>query len=205
METPQPVQWPTKAPWIHRAWIGPVLGALAFLLTFGFVGAVTGEIMLKVSEADRLVASVEASEAAMIGYQESIKVIVEEFGDTAGLTDEDRALMLEEIGAAAQEAVPVVDRAGAAVAGVGFLPWHGDLAKARDAYLAHNRAWSEYLAVVAEDPAQVDATSDEIDSTFMEAERLLRGSVPDTSLRDLDARLDVIFAVPLDQSQGQLA
>ena len=73
---------------------------------------------------------------------------------------------------------------------------------AQDAYLAHNRAWQEYLARAAQDPAQFGVDDTEVNDTFEAAEAPVRAALPPYALFDLVTRVDVIFAPPPVESGG---
>lgn len=82
------------------------------------------------------------------------------------------------------------------------MPWHGKIAAGKQAYVIHNQAWQDYLGASAKDPAELLVDQPEIDSTFMDAEPLLKKAVPDPPLFDLKKRVNDIFVEGQAQPDG---
>jgi hypothetical protein len=112
------------------------------------------------------------------------------------LSDEDQAALDKELKAAAAAGRTAIAAAGDGVAAARWLAWHRDIGAAQDAYLAHNRAWQDYLGRAADDPAEFGRPEDDVNTTFEAAEDPLRAAIPSLALFDLHDRIDVIFAPP---------
>lgn len=184
-----------RRPSVARRWIPLGIGLLAFLIALGAGLLVTVDWGVRNAEMRRLVTAVEASEAAMGDTQAAVADAFDAFdasdGGQAAKMELDSTLT-----AAADEGRRQIAAAAGPIAAVRVLPWHHDLAKARDAYLAHNRAWQDYLARATDDPAEFDAEQTEVNDTFMAVEPLMRAALPDPPLFDLGRRVDAIFAPP---------
>lgn len=185
-------------------WLPPLIGVLSFLLVLGVGSVLTIEWGTRNAEMRRLVTAVEASEAAMTQTQISVAEALDAFeasdGGEAAKMELDSTLT-----AAADEGHRQIEAAGRTVASVDVLPWHTRIIKARDAYLAHNRAWQEYLLRATDDPGEFDREQLEVNSTFEAVEPLMRGALPNPPLFDLEERVDAIFAPPVSGEDLQSA
>ncbi len=197
-----------RTPWIHRRWVGPLAGLLAFLLLVIPAAAVGFDYVMRAYEANRLLTRIEASEAAMIAFDAQAQAAVAVLGDGANgasPTDAQVQQARDALTAAARDGQQAIADAGAKVAAVKILAWHGDLAKAREAYLAHNHAWQDYLAAAQLDPAEFDKPQQAINDTFAAAERAMRAGMGGLALFDIRDRLEAIFAPPPQDSGGTSA
>jgi hypothetical protein len=122
--------------------------------------------------------------------------ILADYEGRAPLSDEDQAALDEELKAAAVAGRAAIAAAGDDVAGVRWLAWHRDIGAAQDDYLAHNRAWQDYLGRAADDPAEFGRPQDDVNTTFEAAEGRFRAAIPALALFDLRDRVDAIFAPP---------
>jgi len=188
-----------------RRWLPYVAGAIAFVVVLVGLGAVVGDWGARNVEMRALITKIEASEDAMGTLQENVQGIFAEYEGAGSLSDEDRAAIDEELRAAAAAGRDAVAVAGDGVAGVRWLAWHRDVRDAQEAYLAHNRAWQDYLSRAAEDPAEFARPQSEVNETFMAAEDPIRSALPVPVLFDLVERVDVIFAPPEGSQPGQQA
>lgn len=177
-------------------------GGAAFVLVLLVAGALVGDWGLRNGEMRALVTRIEASEAAMGALQGEIQSVLAEYQDAEALSVEDRAALDERLAQAAGAGRDAVAAAGAQVAALRWLSWHSEVGAAQDAYLAHNRAWQEYLSRAAEDPAEFAVEQTEVNDTFEAAEAPVRAAVPPLALFNLPARVDVIFAPPPDDTGG---
>lgn len=201
-QTTVPDRLVPRTPWIHRGWVGPVAGLLAFVLVLLPV-AVWGLAYVGSSyEADRLITRIEASEAAMIAFDAELNGIAAGLGDPATATQEQVTAAQQAMVDAAARADDEITAAGEAVAEARVAPWQQGLATARDAYVAHNQAWQDYLAAAQADPAQFTAPQQEINDTFVQAERDVRRATAGMILFDLPERVDAIFAPPEQSGSG---
>lgn len=189
-----------------RRWLPILLGLATFLIVLVGLGAVVGDWTARNLEMRSLVTQVEASEAAMGTFQDSVMAIANEYQGRGQLSDADQAQLDAALKQAATEGRDAIAAAGDKVAGVRWLLWHRDVGAAQKAYLAHNRAWQDYLNKAAQDPAEFGKKQDAINSTFAEAEIDVRAAVPVPPLFHLRDRVDVIFAPPpVPEGAGQQA
>ena len=188
---PQP-----RAPRRPRRWLPIIAGAVTFVVVLATLGLVVGDVVARSIEMRSLVSRVEASESAMGALQEDVRVILSEYEGQAPLSDEDQAALDEKLTAAAAKGRDAIAAAGDRVAGVQWLAWHREIGEAQDAYLAHNRAWTDYLGRAATDPAEFARPQDDVNTTFEAAESPFRAALPALPLFDLADRIDAIFAPP---------
>lgn len=146
-------------------------------------------------QADRLITAVEASERAMGVVQRQVGDVFEEF-NSEDLTEERRAELVDELSVIATEGEVAIAEAGEQVAQVRIWPINSRLEEAREAYLRHNRAWVDYMARAAEDPAEFVSPQQEVNDSFFDARGPLWRAIPALDLLDLQARLRVIYAEP---------
>ena len=179
-----------------RRWVPYAAGALAFLVTLVVLGGIVGDWAARNYEMRTLVTRIEASEATMGDLQANVEEILARYQGQGELTDENRAALDAELAAAAAEGRDAIGAAGDGVAGVRWLAWHRDVSQAQEAYLAHNRAWRNYLDQAAKDPAEFAAPQDAVNQTFEAAEAPIRAALPVPALFDLLSRIDSVFAPP---------
>jgi hypothetical protein len=182
-------------------WVPYVAGLLTFVIAFFAVGTVSVDWLLRSSQTLEFVSSVEGSEAAMTWTQENVQAVLEGGGENP--TDEQVAAAASELRAIAAEGRDRIKAAGDAVAAVPVSPWHGDLLRAREAYLRHNKAWQDYLGRAAEDAGEFGKPQEEVDSTFLAAEPLFRAAIPNPDIFGILDRIDVIFAEPIPDGPTQ--
>lgn len=175
-------------------WLPPVLGVAVFLVTLLGLGMIVGDWTSRNLEMRALVNAVEDSEAAMQWTDDQIQQIVQESGANGKLTDAQQEKAWDALSEAAYAGEFAITAAGDVVAGVTVLPWHGDIVRAQDAYLAHNEAWQRYMKAAVDDPALLFKPQPDINSTFDAAQPLMERAVPIPHLFNLKARVDAIFA-----------
>jgi hypothetical protein len=187
-----------QAPAVRRPkrWLPVVAGVVTFVIVLVGLGMIVGDVVARNLEMRSLVTRVEASESAMGALQDRVRTILTDYEDRAPLSDEDQAALDEELMAAAVDGRAAIAAAGDGVAAVRWLAWHREIGAAQDAYLAHNRAWQDYLARAADDPAEFVRPQDDVNSTFDAAQDPIRAALPALALFDLRSRIDVIFAPP---------
>ena len=174
-------------------WVPPIIGLATFLLLVVPLGVLAADWMSRSLEMDRLVTAIEQSEDEMSRTQDAVAAayaLIE--GDTQ-ITATDRAAVDKALRAAAEQGRTRIGDAGDVVAAVRVMSWHGSVQQARDAYVAHNRAWQDYLGRAALDPAEFLADQPEVNDSFMAVEPLLTDAVPVPPLFDLDQRVADIF------------
>ncbi len=182
-----------------------MLGLATFLIVLVAFGAVAGDWAARNSEMNSLVTRIEASEAAMGEVQDNVAGIIEAYRGNEQLSASEQDALDAALRAAAAQGRDQIAAAGEQVAAVRWLIWHQEIGDAQEAYLAHNRAWQAYLGRAADDPTEIARTQDEVNSTFEAAEGVVRDAVPPAPLFDLQDRVDVIFAPPSQQGDGQAA
>jgi hypothetical protein len=187
-----------QAPTVRRPrrWLPVIAGAVTFLLVLVTVGAVVGDAFARNVEMRSLVARVEASESAMGALQDDVQEIFAEYEGSTPRSDTDRAALDERLKAAAVAGRDAIAAAGQDVEALRWLAWHREIGAAQDAYLAHNRAWVDYLDRAAADPAEFGQPQDDVNTTFEAAEGYFDTALPPLTLFDLDDRVDAIFAPP---------
>jgi hypothetical protein len=189
----------------RRRWFGPLVGLVTFLVVLVVGGGLTIVVdsAVRAAEMDVLLSEVEASELEMTVVQTEVQRISEEFGQLPAPTDADRDQLVKDLAATAATGQQAIGEAGDAVGQLEFLPWHAALQRAQEDYLAHNLAWQEYLGRATEDPLELTAPQDLVDSTFADSEVSMREAVPPVFGRALADRVDVIYAEPEDASGGE--
>lgn len=192
----------TVEPPRRRRWVPFVIGGIAFVLVLVGVGLVVGDWAARSVEMKALVTQIEVSEHAMEETQAGVKAAVDEFRSQDPNDDANRTTLDDALMAAAAAGLEGVTNGGQKVAAVRVLPWHTGIKQAQDAYLAHNKAWQDYLAQAAKDPGAFGTEQEQVNSTFADAEQPIRGAVPSPDLFRLKARVDTIFAPPPADSSG---
>jgi hypothetical protein len=187
------------------AWVAWTIGAVALIaITLANV-VVAGELALRSFEADNLVRAVEQSETAMKTTQADFSDVMSRY-DTQDLTDDEREQLRADLSDVAERGQAAIALEGDRVGLVEIVPWHSELLAAQEAYLAHNRAWVDYMAAAAEDPAEWFRPQPEVNSTFAEAKLPLVEAVPLLDpLRTLQ-RIELIYVTGSgDSGDGQSA
>ena len=183
-------------------WLPPVIGAVTFVAVLFGAGMLAGDWVKRNTEMRALVAQIEVSERAMEDTQLAVQDALKGFQTKAPLSPENTAALDELLTDAAAAGLREVTRAGDLVASVQAMPWHADVLDAQRAYLAHNRAWQDYLGAAAEDPSEFARAHPSVNSTFAAAEEPMRRAVPVPDAFGLRAHLDTIFAPPPSVSDG---
>jgi hypothetical protein len=183
------------------AWLLWAVGAGALVLLAAMNAVVAGELTTRSLEADRLVRAVEASESAMKGTQEEFDSVLSAY-DSSSLTDEDRERLRGELASVAARGEQAIATAGEGVADVRILPWHGALLDAQEAYLAHNRAWVDYMAAAAADPAEWFRPQPVVNASFAEAKLPLVDAVPLFDPLGTLERIELIYVTGSGDSGG---
>jgi hypothetical protein len=186
----------------RRAWVPVVVGLVAFLVVLVGVGMVVGDWAERNVEMRALVSNIEQSESAMADVQNAIQAMSVHFDPNTPLTAEESAAVNEKLQQIAADGVVGISAGGALVESTTALPWHKDILAARDAYVAHNKAWQAYLTAAAKDASEFAKPQDNVNSTFKAAEQPIRDAVPRPALFSLPERVDAIFAPPPEVSGG---
>lgn len=174
-------------------WVPVLIGVLAFLVVLVGFGLAAGDWISRNAEMDSLVTRIEASESAMQQTQDELALIFAEYEVPPELTTEEKAKFADELKAAALAGQKRVTEAGNGVLDVVVMPWHGNIAAGKEAYVVHNLAWQGYLGAAAKNPEVILEEQPLINDTFMAAEPLLKKAVPEPPLFDLSVRVDDIF------------
>lgn len=141
--------------------------------------------------------AVESSEAQMTWTQGQVQDAIDAYGQTQ--SEQAQRELIDNLQSIAAEGRDRIKAAGDEVAAVDVSPWHGDLLRAKQAYLEHNAAWQEYLDRASRDASEFGRPQDRVDSTFAAAEPLFRQAVPIPDAYGTKQRVDVIFAEPVTQ------
>lgn len=177
-----------------RRWLPPLLGLATFLVVLVALGGVAGDLVARNVEMQSLISSIEQSESAMGDLQAEVQQISSRYESQVPLDDAQRGELDAALMQAAAGGRDAIAAAGAKVEAVRWLAWHRDVQAAQEAYLAHNRAWQQYLDRASRDPAEFARQQDKVNSTFGQAEIDIRAALPLIPLFDLADRIDVIFA-----------
>lgn len=188
-----------------RPWAPVVGGVAVFLVALLVIGAVAGDWAMRTVEMRGLLTRIEASEAAMASTQDAVQAAFDEFTALQSPTADDEAALKEAVQAAAATGLESVTEAGAGVAAVKVLPWHTTVAEAQTAYVAHNKAWQDYLSRASADAQVLAQPADVVNETFAAAEAPLRAAVPRPDALRMERRIDVIYAPPPMSGDGQQA
>lgn len=187
------------------AWVAWTLGLVALALITLANLAVAGELALRSAEADNLVSAVEQSETAMKTTQAEFDEALSAY-DTENLTDEEREQLSKDLADVAARGVAAIAIAGEGVAEVQIMPWHTNVLDAREAYLAHNQAWVDYMAAAAEDPAEWFRPQPAVNDTFADAKLPLVEAVPFFDFLQTLPRIELIYVSGSgDSGSGQAA
>ena len=129
-----------------------LLAVLAVLAALAW----SGDRWAQARELDQLVTAARTTEVVVGASAESLRSLQEYQSAALGGPGSPalRASLRGNLGHDAARWTPQVDEQRRAVAAVWVLPWHGGLRRARAAYLARVRSWSQYLSQVQLDPAQ---------------------------------------------------
>ena len=158
-------------------WLVWTIGLAALVMITAANLVVAGELTVRSIEADELVRAVEQSETAMKTTQADFADVMAGY-DTENLTDEQRDQLRAELSDVAERGEAAIALEGDRVGLVEILPWHTQLLQAQEAYLAHNRAWVDYMAAAAEDPAEWFRPQPAVNETFADAKVPLVEAVP---------------------------
>ena len=188
------------------SWIPWVAGLAAFLVTLVAAGALAGDWAARNVQLRELVTAVEGSEAAMGTVQDQISEAFDAYAAKKKPTDADKDAFDATLSNIAANGASSIALAGDKVAQVKLLPWDVAIWNSREAYLAHNLAWQEYLAAAALDPIELTRDQAAINDTFLEFEKTIVAAVPDPALFDLDMRVAHLFIdqVPTDAPEGPM-
>ena len=186
-------------------WLVWTTGAVALVLITVANLAVAAELTVRSIEADGLVRAVEQSETAMKTTQADFDDALSAY-DIDNLTDEERERLRAELSQVAERGGASIALAGDRVGLVEILPWHSELLAAQEAYLAHNRAWVDYMAAAAEDPAEWFRPQPDVNTTFADAKRPLVEAIPLWDPLRLLPRIEFIYVTGSEGSgDGQSA
>jgi hypothetical protein len=126
--------------------------------------------------------------------------------DTENLTDEEREQLSADLADVAARGVGAIAIAGEGVAQIEIMPWHTNILDAREAYLAHNQAWVNYMAAAAEDPAEWFRPQPAVNDTFADAKLPLVEAVPFFDFLQTVPRIELIYVSGSgDSGSGQSA
>jgi len=179
------------APVRRRALWPWIITGVAILGIGALLVAAVADWGARTLEMRALVNDIEASETAMVVSNDEITALLEKLG-TATTVEEQRAI-IEEMGEIAGVRAEILRQAGDRVAGIRIAPWHRAVERARTAYLAHNRAWQEYLLAGAADPQALFDEWPNIASTWDALKGPLRRAVPVPDPWDLRGRVDLLL------------
>lgn len=147
----------------------------------------------RTTQADRLLAGVIASEAVMEAAQTDLVDVLTQLEDE-NLTVEERQELVAELSVITGAGEIAIARAGESIEALTIWPWHNRLLQARDAYLAHNAAWVDYMAAASADPAELVRPQPIVNETFFAARDPLWRAIPLFDPLELRAEVVAIYA-----------
>jgi hypothetical protein len=183
--------------WIQRPWVPVLAGVLAFVITLFAGSIVAADWFWRSVEMDALLDRVEASETVMGQLQDDAAQAFEDHGGGA-----DPVKLESTLKALAADARVEIAEAGSSVAELPIAVWHTDIEAARDAYLAHNRAWQDYMQRASNSAEEFVLPQDSVNTTFFDAQAPFVGAVPLPDVSNLLDRVAVIFEIPDDLDSG---
>ena len=184
----------------RRSWPRGILIALVSLLAItGLVAAV--EWGSRTAEMVALMNAIDTSEAAMVETQQSLRQVLDDYGNRE-ITEQERQEALDRLAAVATAGYQGVLAGGDAVASVRILPWQRSVNAARAAYLNHNAAWRDYLKAASEDPTEFFIPHPAIDDTWFAAQPILEAAIPVPTILGLRERVAQMYADTGDSADG---
>lgn len=167
-----------------------ILLPLGVLLLVGGLGLM-GDWYAQNREMDRLLRGIETAEETINRFLPETQEIFADYTGRGPIPDEEMATLFVRLSEAARASSEAVAARVERVDGLRFLPWHRDLARARDHYISHAAVWQAYLRSVTEDSeANYNERSPEILRTYRAALADLRRAIPSRPRRDFGARVD---------------
>lgn len=165
------------------------LGALFVVVGAGLLG----DWYAQNREMDRLLRGIEAAEGTINRFNPTTQSIFDEYLGRGPIPQEERDVLFARVGKAAADSQVEVTARVERVSQIRFLPWHRDLARARDRYVHHAGIWLAYLRDVARDAeANYPKRSPQILATYLDALEDLRRAAPARSRQDFEARIKAL-------------
>ena len=170
------------------------MGGRRLLVALGFVlllvgGGVLGDWYAQNREVDRLLTRIETAEETVNRWGPATQTIFADYEGPDPLPPEVWTRLEAAAEVSARDVADKVER----VDEIRFLPWHRDLARARDRYVHHAGLWLEYLNRVARDAdSNYQKRSDEILDTYRQTLADLRRAVPSRPRQDFEARITAL-------------
>lgn len=163
-------------------------------LLFVLVGAsVLGDWYAQNREMDRLLRGIEAAEDTINRFTPKAQSIIGEYLGRGPIPQAERDTMFARIEQAAADSSVAVTGRVKRVDQIRFLPWHRDLARARDRYVDHAGIWLAYLRGVARDAEpNYPKRSPQILTTYLDALEDLRRATPSRPREDFEARIKAL-------------
>lgn len=168
--------------------------------------AVYVDSRMKTAEMRQLIDATEASEAVMKSFMSKNSAVSSEYDPRAALCGQDNACLDYVLAewrsaekSAAREHLVQLQESALEVEDISGLPWHGDVASARDAYLEHVEAWLEELEYTSTydfeefSQSRADSISNEIARSWVVAERRFRDVTILFAPDDIPSRIDDVF------------
>lgn len=170
-----------------------VVGVVALVVLTAASLAVIADFTVRTVEAEQLITRVEASELAMQTAQADFDSVLADY-DVETMTEAEREKLLERLGEVAARGEASIAYAGEQVAVVPIVPWHTNILRAQEAYLAHNAAWVDYLAAASAEPTEWFRPQPAVNDTFAAAKEPLIMAIPRWDVLDLLARVALIYS-----------
>ena len=169
----------------------PTVVWVSVLLMVGLLGAfIVADWAARVWEMKSLLTAVEGSEAEMVAANAGIVSIVGDADPEAA--EPGLASVGQELQVHARTSRDRVAAAALPVAEAAILPWHSDIAEARDAYLGHNAAWVDHLDRGSRSFGALFDTDEAIASTWRDFGQAVRRAVPRPDPAGIETRLSQI-------------
>jgi hypothetical protein len=183
-----------------RRWIPWIFGAGVFVLALLVGGVLVADWAWRNAEMAALLDRVEESEAVMGELQAAAEAAFEEHSAGGDGNKLDREL--KQLAAVAEADIAA---AGLEVAALPIAVWHADIERARDAYLAHNQAWVEYMDRASTSSAEFIAPQPLVNESFIGAAPFFLEAIPWPDGQAFAVRIAEIFAIPDDMYADQVS
>ncbi len=188
---------PIRRSWVHSAWLGPVAGLLALLLTVTLGGAVAGNWIVANAQMHALLTAVQGSETDMTKVQDEVTAAFHAYGALKSPTAADQDRLNASLSNIATDGASQVGAAGQQVADVAIAPWNTALLHAQHAYEVHNQAWVNYLAAAALNPLEFTKNQPAINSSWRVVQKAFPAALPVPALYGMTATVHTLFTDPV--------
>lgn len=213
----EPPQYPTaqqsaveqvsvgRPPTKRRGTAAVLVIALVVGLVFVLLAILGADWAARNVSMNALVNRISVSEAAMSAVEDKFTADLDAFAKAQATDPNALETLKAQIKKDAEAGAAAVTAAGLSINNLRILPWDQSVTAARNAYLAHNLAWQQYLWNVSNNPQKLMEVDPAIGTTWDAMVPLLKEAVPNPALFDLKKRVNKIVddgSAPADDSGG---